>query len=179
MSFSQKLERKVEIDGEIYNGWHLYFKRSFKTNYSKTIELNYKTYAGVVFGGEKFELRQFELSSLSHYYGISPLIQIKQVSNFEIKNGSAKNSGSNFTVSPGIKLQRAFKVGNEVELNAVIGLSLFGHNDYFSSLNTWFHYKNNIRFLLQTTYYNSSSNLASKGNNYQYYQLLMGLKYIY
>lgn len=176
-NFSQKLSRKISVQGETYNGWQLDFKKSLSTKFTKSLRVNYQTYSGEVFNGERFQIRQIEISLLSNYYGLSPLVQFKQLPKYKISNSKARYSGDHLSVSPGVRIGKTIIIGKKHEFEGILGLSALGHEDYFLGVNCRYYYNNKISLLAKATLYNSSLDLSDEPIDYQYFQLVTGVKY--
>ncbi|MFT6633140.1 MAG: hypothetical protein ACJAS4_003110 [Bacteriovoracaceae bacterium] len=174
MNYSQKLENKISIAGEVYDARKLSIIHEIDSRFFKKIFSSYFTQGGKVFKNQDYQHRKIEFGALSHFYNIAFLINLNQLTAYQIQNEQVENDKLIHELSLGCNYEKAFKVGKKHSFHANIGLSGLKNLNYSTGLSYEYNYKMKHKILLSTQYLNGQIDDNDFDINYQYFQLLAG-----
>lgn len=177
ISYSQKLQRNVSIEGSIYDSKMIRFEKGMNSKYIKNFSISYASYGGLVFDNQNFQARNLLIDSELARFNLTILASLKQLPLYKINTGSEVISDGHFyQPSLGIKYSKALKVGKSHFFKPALSILSSGAFDYNLALSYEYFYNIKNSLLLSVDYYNGQIESQKFDVNYQYFQLLTGLQ---
>jgi hypothetical protein len=175
MNFSQKLENKVSITGEVYDARELSIYHDIDSKFFKKIFSSYFTQGGKVFKNQDYQHRKIKVGVLSYFYDIAFLVNLNQLTTYKIQDEQVEADKLVNEISLGLNYEKTFKVGENHAFYANIGLSGLSNLNYSTGLSYEYNYKMKHKILLSTQYINGQIDNDDFDINYQYFQIFTGL----
>ncbi|MDP7319952.1 MAG: hypothetical protein QF441_05055 [Bacteriovoracaceae bacterium] len=181
LTYRQSSTPKVLLDGIVANGIRLGYKHQSVKPYISHYNLFHESYAGKVFNEHKFSLKKttFEITSQFHQLGLSLQFSQQQKYKLNSQNTSVRSTHKVTKLKLGPHYKKTLIVGKNAFIDLDLAFLGIQGSDYKLKLSYRKNSKKALRLYLGAEYFFSKTTEDELTYEYEYLQILTGLKTVF